>query len=38
MIDLSDSPEFYKFKDFENVEIGDTVTVYSKQFDMNLDV
>lgn len=36
MVDLSDSPEFYKFKDFENVEIGDTVTVYSKQFDMNL--
>lgn len=36
MIDLSDSPEFYKFKDFENIEIGDTVTVYSKRFDMNL--
>ena len=34
--DLSDSSEYEQFKDFENVEVCDTITVYSKQFDVNL--
>lgn len=34
--DLSDSSEFEEFKDLENIELCDTVTVYSKQFDVNI--
>ena len=34
--DLSDSSEYEQFKSFENVEVCDTITVYSKQFDVNL--
>lgn len=34
--DLSDSSEYEQFKSFENVEVCDTITIYSKQFDVNL--
>lgn len=34
--DLSDSSEYEQFKSFENVEVCDTITVYQKQFDVNL--
>lgn len=37
LVELSDSSEYEKFKDFENVELFDTVTVYSKQYDINIE-
>ena len=37
LVELSDSSEYEKFKDFENVELFDTVTVYSKQYDIHIE-
>ena len=37
LVELSDSSEYEKFKDFENVELFDTVTVYSKQYDIQIE-
>lgn len=37
LVELSDSSEYEKFKDFENVELFDSVTVYSKQYDINIE-
>lgn len=34
--DLSDSSEYTQFKDLENIELCDTVTVYAKRFDVNI--
>ena len=36
LIELSESPEYKDFKDFETIGLFDTVTVYSKRFDVNL--
>lgn len=36
LIDLSHTKQYAKFKDLENVEIGDTITVYAKEFDVNI--
>ena len=36
LIDLSHSKEYAKFKDLEVVELGDTITVYVKKFNVNI--
>lgn len=36
MQDLSDSAEYEQFKDLENIELCDTITIYSKQHNVNL--
>lgn len=36
LLDLSHTEEFKKFKDLEQVEIGDTLTVYAKKYKVNL--
>lgn len=34
--DLSQMEDYYKFKAFETLKLGDTVTVYSEKYDVNL--
>lgn len=36
LIDLSHSKEYAKFKDLEVIELGDTITVYVKKFNVNI--
>lgn len=36
MDDLSDSPEYAKFKDLERIELTDTVTVYAEKFRVHI--
>jgi len=35
--DISQTKEYEQFKDFEQIEIGDTITVYSKKFNVNIN-
>ena len=37
LVDLSESPEYEKFKSLENKQLFDTLTIYSKKFDINIE-
>lgn len=37
LVDLSESPEYEKFKSLENKQLFDTFTIYSKKYDINIE-
>lgn len=37
LVELSESPEYEKFKDLENKQLFDTLTIYSKKYDINIE-
>jgi phage minor structural protein len=38
MVELSDSPEWQRYKDLERIQVSDTVDVYVKQFNVDVEV